>query len=62
MITYYYRTLEEALKKAKVAGKGPGCWYGGIVLRSGKIGFAVYRDGKVVEQYSAIGNCKTTEM
>lgn len=55
MTTYYYRTLEEALKKAKAAGKKPGCWYGGIVLRSGRRGFAVYKEGKVVEQYSAIG-------
>ena len=28
---------------------------GGIVLRSGKKGFAVYRDGKVLEQYSVVG-------
>ena len=52
MTTYYYRTLEDALKKAKAAGKQPGCWYGGIVLRRG---FAVYKEGKVVEQYTAIG-------
>ena len=49
------RTLEEALRRAKAAGKRPGCWYGGIVLRSGKRGFAVYMDGKVLEQYSAMG-------
>ena len=55
MTTYYYKTLEEALKKAKAAGKRPGCWYGGIVLRSGRRAFAVYRDGKVVEQYSVMG-------
>ena len=48
MTTYYYRTIEEALKKAKAAGKRPGCWYGGIVLKSGRRGFAVYREGKVV--------------
>lgn len=55
MTTYYFRTLEEALRRAKAAGKRPGCWYGGIVLRSGKRGFAVYKDGKVLEQYSAMG-------
>ena len=55
MTIYYFKTLEEALKKAKAAGKKPGCWYGGIVLRSGRRGFAVYKEGKVVEQYSAIG-------
>ena len=55
MTTYYYRTIEEALKKAKNAGKRPGCWYGGIVLKSGKKGFAIYREGKVIEQYSVIG-------
>ena len=54
MTTYYCHTLEEALRRAKKAGKRPGCWYGGITLRSGKKGFAVYREGKVVEQYSVI--------
>ena len=55
MTTYYCHTLEEALKRAKKAGKKPGCFYGGIVLKSGKTGFAIYRDGKVVERYSVIG-------
>ncbi len=55
MITYYCYSLEEALKRAKIAGKRPGCFYGGITLKSGKRGFAVYREGKVVEQYSVIG-------
>ena len=55
MTTYYYKTLGEALKRAKAAGKRPGCWYGGIILRSGRRGFAVYRDGKVLEQYSVMG-------
>ena len=57
MTTYYFRTLEEALKKAKAAVKKaePGCYMGGIVLRSGRKGFAVYKDGKAIEQYSAIG-------
>lgn len=55
MTTYYYRTLEEALMKAKAAGKRPGCWYGGIVLRSGRKGFAIYKEGKSIEQYTAKG-------
>ena len=55
MTTFYYKTLEDALKKAKAAGKRPGYWYGGIVLRSGRRGFAVYKEGKVVEQYSVMG-------
>ena len=55
MTTYYYRTLEEALKKAKAAGKRPGCFFGGITLKSGKKGFAIYREGKVIEQYTFIG-------
>ena len=55
MTTYYCHTLEEALRRAKDAGKRPGCRYGGIVLRSGKKGFAIYREGKVVEQYSVMG-------
>ena len=53
--TYYCHTLEEALRRAKAAGKKPGCFYGGIVLKSGKKGFAIYREGKVIEQYSVIG-------
>ena len=56
MTTYYYKTLEEALKKAKAAGKRPGCHFGGIVLKSGKKGFAIYREGKVIEQYSVLGD------
>ena len=55
MTTYYCHTLEEALKRAKAAGKRPGCRYCGIVLKSGKKGFAIYREGKVIEQYSVIG-------
>ena len=56
MTTYYCHTLEEALRRAKKAGKRPGCFFGGIILKSGKRGFAVYREGKVVERYSVIGN------
>ena len=54
MTTYYCLSLEEALKRAKAAGKKPGCWYGGIVLKSGKRGFVIYREGEVVEQYTFI--------
>ena len=28
---------------------------GGITLRSGRRGFAIYREGKVIEQYTAMG-------
>ena len=52
--TYYCQTLEEALRRAKAAGKKPGCHYGGVTLPSGKRGFAVYREGKVIERYSAM--------
>ena len=55
MTTYYCHTVEEALRRAKKAGKRPGCFFGGIILKSGKKGFAIYREGKVVEQYSVIG-------
>ena len=47
--------MEEALRRAKKAGRETGCYYGGIILRSGRRGFAVYRDGKVVAQYTAMG-------
>ena len=53
MRTYYCSTLEEALRRAKRAGKQPGCHYGGITLPSGRKAFAIYRDGKVVEKYTA---------
>ena len=55
MRTYYCNTLEEALRRAKEAGKEPGCHYGGIILPSGRKGFAIYRDGKVIEKYTFIG-------
>ena len=55
MTTYYCISLEVALRRAKKAGKQPGCYYGGITLRSGKKGFAVYREGKVVDKYSVLG-------
>ena len=37
-----------------IAGIRPGCFYGGIVLKSGKKGFAIYREVNVIEQYSVI--------
>ena len=52
MTTYYCPTIEDALKRAKAAGKKPGCHFGGIVLPSGRRGFVVYKEGKVVERYS----------
>jgi len=58
MVTYYFRDPEEAHKKAKAAGKQPGCWYGGITLRSDKKGWAIYKDGKVVEMYVVMGRLK----
>lgn len=56
VITYYFKNPEDALKRAKAAGKQPGCWYGGITLRSGKKGWAIYKDGKIVEQYAVMNN------
>ena len=54
MITYYFKNPEEALKRAKAAGKQPGYWYGGITLPSGKKGWAIYKGGMVVEQYAVM--------
>ena len=38
--------MEEALRRAKKAGREPGCTPDGITLKSGRRGFAVYREGK----------------
>ena len=54
MTTYYFKNPEDALKRAKAAGRRPGCWFGGIVLQNGKRGWAIYRDGKVVERYAVL--------
>ena len=54
MTTYYFKNPEEALKRAKAAGKELGYWYGGITLPSGKKGWAIYNGGKVVEQYAVM--------
>jgi len=54
MTTYYFKNPEEALKRARIAGKRPGCWYGGITLPSGKKGWAIYKGSKVIEQYAVM--------
>ena len=56
VITYYFKNPEEALKRAKAAGREPGGWWGGITLPSGKKGWAIYKGGKVVEQYAVMRN------
>lgn len=58
VVTYYFKNPEEALKRAKAAGRRPGCWWGGITLRSGKRGWAIYKGRKIVEQYAVM---KTTK-
>ena len=55
IITHYCQTPEEALKKAKLAGKQPGCEFWGITV-SGRKGFAVYKNGTLVERYVAVFN------
>ncbi len=50
MTTYYCPNMGKALRRAKKAGREPGRYFGGITLRSGQRGFAVYRDGEVVAQ------------
>ena len=54
MTTYYFKNPEEALKRARMAGKQPGCWYGGITLPSGKKGWAIYKGSKIIEQYAVM--------
>ena len=56
MTTYYCPTLEDALLRAKKAVRKRGAYYGGITLRSGRKGFAVYsEEGKELERYSVLG-------
>jgi hypothetical protein len=55
MTTYYCPNMEEALRRAKKAGREAGYYFGGLILKSGRRGFAVYRDGEVVAQYTFIG-------
>ena len=54
VVTSYYKNPEEALRRAKAAGRQPGCWWGGITLPSGKKGWAIYKAGKVVAQYAVM--------
>ena len=54
MTTYYFKNPEDALKRARKAGKQPGCWYGGISLPSGKKGWAIYQGSKIIAQYAVM--------
>ena len=54
MDTYYIKTHEEALRKAKQAGKQQDCEFRGITLPDGSKGFNVYRKGTLVERYVVI--------
>ena len=54
MTMYYFRLSEMALKQAKAVGKKNSCWRSGITLPSGKKGWAIYKNGKVVEQYAVM--------
>ena len=55
LTTYYFNDPEEALRRAKAAGKRPGRYFGGITLASGKRAFAVYEGGQIVERYAVTG-------
>ena len=57
LTTYYFNDPEEALRRAKAAGKHPGRFFGGIALPSGKRAFAVYELGEIVERY-AVNNAE----
>ena len=50
MTIYYCPNIHEALSRAKKAGRGRSkvVSTGGITLRSGRRGFAVYKAGKIV--------------
>lgn len=52
-ITHYCRTQEDALRKAKQVAKQPGYYYYGTTLADGRKGFAVYKNGNLVERYLA---------
>ena len=56
LTTYYFNDPEEALRRAKAAGKRPGRYFGGITLPSGKRAFAVYEGGQIVERYAVSAN------
>ena len=55
MVTYYCKSLEGALCRAKEAAKRSGCYFGGITLKSGKRGFGVYRDGRRIQLFVKSG-------
>lgn len=46
---------DEQRKSTLISTHRPGCHFGGIVLKSGRKGFAIYREGEVIEQFSVIG-------
>ena len=54
MTTYYFRKQEDALKKAKQAGKVPNTEINGITLANGRKGFEIYRKGNLVERYLVV--------
>ena len=56
LTTYYFNNPEEALRRAKAAGKRPGRYFGGITLPSGQRAFAVYESGQIVERYAVLSN------
>ena len=62
MTTYYFRNPEEALRRARLAGKRPGCYYGGITLPSGKRGWAIYKGSKIIERYAVMGPAANTPL
>lgn len=51
MTTYYFKDPEEALKQVRLAGKRPGCRYGGITLRNGKKGWAYLLHNRVEKPF-----------
>jgi len=54
LTTYNFNDPEESLRRATAAGRRPSHYFGGITLPSGKRGFAVYKDGKIVTQYAVM--------
>ena len=56
LTTYFFNDPEEALRRAKAAGKRPGRYFGGITLPSGKRAFVVYEGGEIVERYAVKAN------
>ena len=52
----YCHSLEEALKRAKKAGKRPGCFYGGIVLKNG------HKDQKTKAKSLRLPTCRPEDL